>query len=93
MRPAKRVVPGRPKAGISTKVLASTPNTAPRLLVKYSIESVRPGACGKARRMPALISGKVVPSRIDCGRMSRPASSHCGAQMPSAEQSAGSREA
>ena len=91
--PAACVVPGSPIAGINTNVLASTPNTAPMLLVKYSIDSDRPGSNGNARRMPALISGNVVPSRIDCGRISRPARIHCGMQTPSAEHSAGISDA
>ncbi len=63
------------------------------LLVKYSMASVRPGAAGNARRMPALISGNVVPNRIDCGRIKRPDNPHCGVQIPSAEHIAGSSDA
>ena len=43
--------------------------------------------------MPALISGNVVPSRIDCGRIKRPARIHCGRHTPSAEHSAGMSDA
>ncbi len=71
MAPAVRNVPGRPTHSISRKPLASTPTAAPRLLVKYSIDTDSPEAVGCARTSPALISGKVAPSSTDCGRISR----------------------
>ena len=43
--------------------------------------------------MPALISGNVVPSRIDCGRINRPETIHCGAHTLSAEQRPGISDA
>jgi hypothetical protein len=46
MRPAVRMVPGRPTAPMRMKPLASTPIAAPRLFVKYSIASARPPDSG-----------------------------------------------
>ncbi len=67
--PAVRIVPGRPTAPINTNPLTMTPTAAPRLLVKYRVASVSPGRSGQRRMSPPLISGKVMPSSTDCGRM------------------------
>ena len=68
--------PVSPKASIMTKPEASTPTAAPRLFVKYSMASDPPGVPGNRRINPALISGKVMPSSTDCGRIRTPASVH-----------------
>ena len=82
---AVRIVPGNPTAAMRTNPLTSTPAAAPRLFVKYSIASDRPGRCGKTRRTPAVISGNVMPSRIDCGRISNAARDHLNAVTAPAE--------
>src|SRR4051812_1388885 len=69
-------VPGRPKRSTSQKPAISTPTAAPALFVKYSIDRARPERSGIRRTTPALISGNVIPSRIDCGRISSAAISH-----------------
>ena len=46
------------------------------LFVKYSIAILPPGVSGKRRMIPALIMGNVIPSRMDCGTISRLAASH-----------------
>jgi hypothetical protein len=61
-------------------------------LAKYSIAIDSPAADGRARTRPALISGKVAPSRIDCGRISAQDSSSFApsarVSLPSAGSSA-----
>ena len=54
----------------------NTPIAAPILFVKYSKDSVLPGSCGDMRMIPALISGKVIPRRIDWGRISNVDTAH-----------------
>ena len=76
MSPALNIVPGKPTALINQKPLANTPIAAPMLLLKYSIAMLPPGVSGNLRTMPALISGKVMPSRIDCGMIIRLAANH-----------------
>ena len=68
--PATRSVPGNPTHWINTKPLTNTPTAAPRLLVKYSIATDSPVLAGWLRTSPALISGNVMPSSSDCGRIS-----------------------
>ncbi len=70
------MVPGRPTLPMSQKPLASTPNAAPILLVKYSIARLPPGVEGYRRSMPVLIRGKVIPSNTDCGKISKAAADH-----------------
>ena len=55
---------------------ANAPIAAPKLLAKYSHATISPGRRGKMRTSPALISGKVAPSRMDCGRIKAPAKIH-----------------
>src|SRR5215831_13060773 len=81
--PAARLVPGRPTAGISQNVEARTPMTAPMLLQKYSIATVRPGAWGSRRSTPATIRGNVAPRSTDCGRSSSEPSTKPAAHGPS----------
>jgi len=82
---ATRTVPGSPTARTSTNPLTTTPTAAPRLFVKYSIATVRPGRSGNARSTPAVISGNVIPSRIDCGRISRAHKDHLKAPISTLE--------
>ena len=53
---------------------------APNELAKYRLASTRPlpvwPSGDDARRKPALIRGKVVPSSSDCGRISSAAMPH-----------------
>ena len=67
--PAVRIAPGRPIQGIRPKPPTSTPIAAPMLLVKYKVAIVSPESLGKRRTIAPLISGNVMPSSTDCGRM------------------------
>ena len=65
---------------------------APRLLVKYSIDSDRPPVSGKRRMTPALISGNVVPRSTEAGRMSAEAIVHLTTSTIPVPPSAGKTE-
>jgi hypothetical protein len=88
-RPADTPVHARPMLGIRTKPLTSTPATPPMLLQKYSVANERPGSAGNARMNPPAIKGNVIPSRIDCGRMSAAPRAHLKAATASGEGSHG----
>ncbi len=97
MTPAVRNVPGRPAQAIRMKPLARTPAAAPRLFAKYSMATASPGAPRPsfmlARTSPALISGKVAPSRTDCGRINALASASFAASAGQPAPRAGSMAA
>ena len=68
--------PGNPTEGTRAKPLSMAPKAAPNELVKYRTARTRPGFCFSRRRIPTLISGKVIPSKMQAGRMSPPAMPH-----------------
>ena len=85
------MVPGKPNHPTSTKPLIKTPAAAPILLVKYSIEMEEPARCGNILTTPALMSGKVMPSRMEGGRISKPDTSSLRALTAVGEPRAGMR--
>ena len=70
MRPAVSSVPGQAHRRDQHEARQQHAAAAPMLFRKYSSAMRRPGSRRDSRRMPLVISGNVVPSRIDCGRIS-----------------------
>ena len=76
MSPAQIIVPGNPTKPTNRNPLDKTPIAAPMLLAKYNIDIECPGCLGKRRIIPALINGKVIPSKMDYGKIKIPAKIH-----------------
>jgi hypothetical protein len=73
--PAENIEPGKPTELIKKNVITSSAMAAPILFAKYNIEIDLPGLSVFKRTNPLHIKGKVVPNKIDCGRISTAATS------------------
>jgi hypothetical protein len=80
--PAAAKVPGKPNHGTSTKPEINAPSDAPKLLEKYRKLRISPERSRSRRRIPTLINGNVMPSRMHGGAINIPAAVHLASATP-----------